>query len=59
MRKLASNLLSLMTNDLLSRVTVFVIYALVARYLGPAAFGQLSLTLTLFYIFQVFSKAMV
>src|SRR5947207_1167752 len=41
----------------MNRATSFVLYALVARRLGAFEFGQLSLALTLFYIFQVLAAA--
>ncbi|TWU34939.1 colanic acid exporter [Novipirellula artificiosorum] len=49
--------MSLLTSDVLNKATTFVIYLLVARYHGPRAFGQLSLGLMLFYVFQVFATA--
>src|SRR5438552_3859304 len=41
----------------MNRATSFILYALVARHLGAHEFGQLSLALTLFYIFQVLAVA--
>jgi O-antigen/teichoic acid export membrane protein len=55
--RLAGNLASLLTSDVLNRATVFALYALVARYLGAASFGRLALALALFYVFQVFAVA--
>ncbi len=55
--RLAGNILSILSSDVLGRVTTFALYALVARYLGAFTFGQLSLALTLFYTFQIFSEA--
>jgi O-antigen/teichoic acid export membrane protein len=52
-RTLISNFASLMTSEVVNRATTFVLYALVARYLGAFEFGQLSLALTLFAVFQV------
>jgi O-antigen/teichoic acid export membrane protein len=57
LRRLVGNALSLLTSDVLNRATSFVIYALVARQLGAVAVGQVSLALTLFYVFQVLSVA--
>lgn len=54
-RQISSNALSILTSDVMSRATVFVLYALVARNLGAREFGQLSLALALFYTFQVFA----
>jgi O-antigen/teichoic acid export membrane protein len=41
----------------MNRATSFVLYAMVARRLGTFEFGQLSLALTLFYLFQIFAVA--
>src|SRR5437867_8411028 len=56
-RKTGGNALSILTSDAMNRATSFVLYALVARHLGAHEFGQLSLALTLFYIFQVLAVA--
>jgi O-antigen/teichoic acid export membrane protein len=56
-RKAGGNALSILTSDAMNRATSFVLYALVARHLGAHEFGQLSLALTLFYIFQVLAVA--
>ena len=37
---------------MVNRAITFVLYALIARYLGTYEFGQMSLTLTLFYLLQ-------
>jgi O-antigen/teichoic acid export membrane protein len=55
LRKLASNALSLLASDVMNRAATFVLYAMVARFLGEFEFGQMSLALTLFYTFQVFA----
>ena len=55
--RLAGNAASILSSDVLNRATTFALYALVARYLGTFEFGQLSLALTLFYIFQVLATA--
>jgi O-antigen/teichoic acid export membrane protein len=57
LRKAGGNALSILASDAMNRVTSFVLYALVARHLGAHEFGQLSLALTLFYIFQVLAVA--
>ncbi len=57
LRKAGGNALSILTSDAMNRVTSFVLYALVARHLGAHEFGQLSLGLTLFFIFQVLAVA--
>ncbi len=56
-RRLVGNAASLLTSDVLNRATTFILYALVARYLGTFVFGQMSLALTFFYTFQVFAVA--
>lgn len=57
LRKIGGNALSILTSDMMNRVSSFVLYALVGRHLGAHEFGQLSLALTLFYIFQVLAAA--
>jgi len=57
LRKTGGNALSILTSDAMNRATSFVLYAMVARHLGAHEFGQLSLALTLFYIFQVLAVA--
>ena len=57
LRRVAINTTSLLTGDLTTKATTFIVYALVGRYLGTVAFGQLSLALTFFYIFQVCAVA--
>src|ERR1700739_656395 len=54
LKKVCSNALSILSSDVMSRATSFVLYALVARHLGAHEFGQLTLAFTLFYTFQVF-----
>jgi O-antigen/teichoic acid export membrane protein len=56
-RTLIDNFASLMTSQVVNRATTFVLYALIARYLGAFEFGQLSLALTLFAVFQVLAGA--
>lgn len=57
LRKIGGNAISILTSDAMNRATNFVLYALVARHLGGREFGQLSLALTLFYVFQVSAVA--
>jgi O-antigen/teichoic acid export membrane protein len=57
LRKTGGNALSILTSDVMNRATSFVLYALVGRQLGAHEFGQLSLALTLFYVFQVLAVA--
>ncbi|HNZ12382.1 MAG TPA: hypothetical protein PKL11_01910, partial [Anaerolineaceae bacterium] len=46
--RLIGNTASLVTNDLVNRAITFVLYALIARYLGAYEFGQMSITLIIF-----------
>lgn len=55
LRQITGNVFSILSSDVMNRLTTFVLYALVARHLGGREFGQLSLALTLFYAFQVFA----
>lgn len=57
LQRLIRNAAAILTSDVLNRATTFVMYILVARYLGTFAFGQMSLALTLFYTFQVLAVA--
>ncbi len=52
-RKVTGNIISLLTSDIANRGATFVLYALVARYLGAFEFGQLSLGIIFFYMFQI------
>lgn len=47
----------ILASDVVNRAATFVVYALVARYLGATEVGQLALALSLFYAFQVFAAA--
>ena len=55
-RRVTGNALSVLTSDVVNRATTFVLYALVARFLGAFHFGQMSIALTLFYTFRVFAS---
>jgi O-antigen/teichoic acid export membrane protein len=55
--RIVANAVSILATDVVNRGTTFVLYALVARYLGAFQFGQLSLALTLFYTFQMLAAA--
>lgn len=57
LRQTSTNVVSILTSDVTNRATSFVLYALVARYLGAREFGQLALAFTLFYAFQVLAAA--
>lgn len=52
-RRVTGNAMSLLTSDVVNRGTTFILYALIARYLGAREFGQISLAFTLFYLFLV------
>lgn len=51
------NAASLFANDAVTRAITFVIYMLISRYLGAEEFGQLSLTLAIFYLLQSLAPA--
>ena len=53
LRKVGGNTLSILSSDAMNKATSFVLYALVGRKLGAHEFGQLSLAISVFYIFQV------
>lgn len=55
LKEVSTNALSILSSDVMNRATSFVLYALVARHLGAHEFGQLTLSFTLFYAFQVFA----
>jgi len=52
-----SNSAFLLANDIITRATTFILYALIARYLGVYEFGQLSLALTVLFTFQILAPA--
>ncbi len=55
-RRIGINAASLLAGDVFNRGVTFAIYAIVARYCGAHAFGQLALGLILFHSFQVFAS---
>lgn len=55
--QIGGNAMSLLTTDVLNKLTTFVIYATISRFLGTREFGQLSLGLMLFYTGQVLTTA--
>jgi O-antigen/teichoic acid export membrane protein len=57
MRRILGNVLSLLASSVINRITTFILYALVARYMSTFEFGQMSLALTFFYMFQVAAVA--
>ena len=56
-RRMTANFASLLTSEVVNRAATFILYAMVARYLGTLEFGQLSLALTFLFIFEVFAGA--
>ena len=55
LRIAARNAVSLFASDVFDRAASFVLYILVARFLGAREFGQFALAVNLFYVFYVFS----
>lgn len=55
--RLFKNSAFLLATDVITRATTFVLYALIARYLGAFQFGQLSLALTILFTFQILAPA--
>lgn len=55
--RIARNAVSVLASDAAGRAATFVLYALVARFLGAFEFGQLSLALAFFYPGQVVAVA--
>ncbi len=53
LRLLAGNVASLLATDVANRMSTFILYLLVGRYLGTYAFGQMTVGLTLFHAFRV------
>ncbi|GJQ59818.1 MAG: flippase [Candidatus Scalindua sp.] len=56
-RRITTNAASILASDISNRITTFVIYIFVARFLGALQFGQLALALNLFNTFQIISVA--
>ena len=56
-RKIVANAASMLASNVVNRAATFVIYTLVARYLGAFEFGQMSLALTFFQTFQLLAIA--
>src|SRR5437588_218666 len=57
LRNIGANALSILTSDVMNRATSFVSYSMVARKFGAFEFGQMSLALSLFYIFLIVAAA--
>lgn len=55
LQSFATNTVSIIGSEVFVRATNFLIYAWIARRLGLLPFGQLSLALSLFYLFQIIS----
>ncbi|MFC2169333.1 flippase [Acidobacteriota bacterium] len=56
-RRIFGNAVSILTSDVSNRVSTFITYALVARFLGVLEFGQMALGFTFFHSFQLLSVA--
>lgn len=54
---LLRNAVAILTSDVVNRGTTFLLYVLVGQFLGRREFGQLSVALALFYVFQVVAGA--
>lgn len=57
LRTLLANTTSMFASTVLQRISTFIVYILIGRSFGVFEFGQMSLALTLFFIFQIFSTA--
>src|SRR5262249_21473431 len=55
LRNIGGNALAVFTSDAMNRAASFVGYAMGGRQVGGVEFGQMSLALSLFYIFQIFA----
>jgi O-antigen/teichoic acid export membrane protein len=56
-RRIFGNAVSILTSDASNRLSTFIAYALIARYLGVLDFGQMALGFTFFRSFQLLSAA--
>ena len=56
-RRITINAASILTSDTSNRISIFIIYIFVARFLGALQFGQLALALNLFHSFQIIAVA--
>ena len=56
-RTIVGNTVSILASDVTNRIATFILYALIARYLGTYEFGQIALGLTLFRSFQLLAVA--
>jgi O-antigen/teichoic acid export membrane protein len=54
---IVGNAAFILTSDVVNRASTFVLYALIARYLGVDGVGQMALALALFHALQVFASA--
>ncbi|MEW5961181.1 MAG: oligosaccharide flippase family protein, partial [Chloroflexota bacterium] len=57
LRRIGGNVASLLSSNVVNKATTFALYAMVARYLSAFEFGQMSLALTYFFLFQVLAMA--
>ena len=56
-RRITINASSILASNISNRISTFVIYIFVARFLGVLEFGQLALALNLFLTFQIIAVA--
>lgn len=54
-RRIAANVASMLTTNIVHKATMFVIYVLVARFLGAHQFGQLTLAVVLLHTWHLFA----
>ncbi|MCA9734466.1 MAG: flippase [Deferribacteres bacterium] len=55
--RIISNSISILASDVMNRISMFLTYALVARFLGTLDFGQMALAFTYFNAFQMIAVA--
>ncbi len=56
-RRITKNAASILTSNVMNRVSMFITYVLVGRFLGTLEFGQMALAFTIFQTFQMFAVA--
>ncbi|KAA3620027.1 MAG: flippase [Calditrichaeota bacterium] len=55
--RIFSNAVSILASDVMNRISAFITYVLVARFLGSLEFGQMALAFTFFQTFQMLAVA--
>ncbi len=55
--RIFTNSISILASDVMNRLSTFITYALVARFLGTLPFGRLALAFTFFQTFQMLAVA--